>query len=109
MANDSDVDGDPLTAAVLAGPSNGTLGLNADGSFTYTPEGDYHGADSFTYGASDGTANSNTTTVSITVIAVNDAPVITSPAQGLETNEVEVVIGEITEGSGQVHIEGVSP
>ena len=49
--------------------------LNPDGSFSYTPNADYNGPDSFTYQANDGTADSNTATVNITVVAVNDAPV----------------------------------
>ena len=49
--------------------------LNANGSFTYTPVGDYNGQDSFTYRASDGLLNSNTATVNLTVNPVNDAPV----------------------------------
>ena len=60
---------------------NGTLVLNADGSFTYTPEANFNGTDSFTYTVSDdgGTANGgddtgNTVTVTINVAAVNDAP-----------------------------------
>jgi VCBS repeat-containing protein len=49
--------------------------LNADGSFTYTPKADFHGTDSFTYHAEDDSAESNIATVTITVNAVNDAPV----------------------------------
>ncbi len=45
LGNDSDVDGDPLTAVAGVGPDHGTLTLNADGSFTYTPDANYHGSD----------------------------------------------------------------
>jgi VCBS repeat-containing protein len=75
LVNDNDADGDPITALLKSAPANGTLALNADGSFTYAPNADYTGSDSFTYVASDGSANSNTATVNITVSAVNDAPV----------------------------------
>ena len=54
--------------------------LNADGSFTYTPNANFNGTDSFTYTASDGTAGSNVATVTITVDAVNDAPVAVNDA-----------------------------
>ena len=63
LGNDTDVDGDALTAVLVSGPANGTLTLNADGSFTYTPDANYNGTDSFTYKASDGTADSNVATV----------------------------------------------
>src|SRR5512132_2282183 len=75
LGNDSDPDGDTLSAVVASGPSHGSLTLNANGSFTYTPAADYHGSDSFTYRAGDGTLTSNLATVTITVSAVNDAPV----------------------------------
>ena len=75
LGNDSDVDGDALTAVLVTGVSHGQLTLHPDGSFTYTPNADYHGTDSFTYKANDGTANSTPVTVTITVKAVNDAPV----------------------------------
>ncbi|UCD37354.1 MAG: tandem-95 repeat protein [Fidelibacterota bacterium] len=75
LANDTDVDGDPLTATLVDGPAEGSLTLNADGSFTYTPASGYNGTATFTYQASDGDLASNTATVSITVSAVNDPPV----------------------------------
>lgn len=67
LANDSDPDGDPLTASVSAPPTRGTLVFNADGSFTYTPQQGYSGADGFTYTASDGRSASAPASVSITV------------------------------------------
>jgi len=69
LANDEDDDGDTLTATKVSNPSHGTVALNSDGSFTYQPNEDYVGPDSFTYRASDGTADSNTVTVTITVTA----------------------------------------
>src|SRR5205814_1972187 len=75
LANDSDVENDSLTAVLNTAPAHGTVALAADGSFTYTPAANYNGADSFTYRASDGQANSNVATVSIAVTPVNDAPV----------------------------------
>lgn len=74
LGNDFDIDGDSLTAVLQTTTSNGTLLLNSDGSFDYTPAG--AGADSFTYAAFDGTVNSNIVTVNITITApVNQAPV----------------------------------
>jgi VCBS repeat-containing protein len=67
LTNDSDPENDPLTAVLDTGPSNGTLTLNGDGSFGYTPDANFNGTDSFTYHASDGTADSNVATVTITV------------------------------------------
>lgn len=69
LTNDSDAQSDPLTAALNAGPSHGSLVLNPDGAFIYTPVTGYSGADSFTYHANDGALDSNVVTVSITVIA----------------------------------------
>lgn len=74
--NMSDVDGgDTLTATVVNGPSNGSLTLNADGTFTYTPNANFNGTDSFTYKVNDGSLDSAAATVSLTINAVNDAPV----------------------------------
>ena len=76
ILNAGDADLDPLSAILVTDVTSGTLTLNADGSFTYTPDQDFTGSDSFTYKVNDGTADSNTATVIITVAAVNDAPVL---------------------------------
>src|SRR5439155_554494 len=80
LGNDSDVDGDALTAVLVSGPAHGTLTLNANGSFTYSPAANYNGSDRFTYKANDGQALSNLATVSLTVTPVNDAPVASNDA-----------------------------
>ena len=70
LANDSDPESQPLSVATprpVSGPSHGTLTLNADGSFTYTPDAGYIGPDAFTYRATDGFTTSADTTVTITV------------------------------------------
>ena len=67
LGNDSDVDGDLLTAVLVTGPASGTLALNANGSFTYTPAAGFVGTATFTYRASDGIVTSNVATVSIAV------------------------------------------
>jgi VCBS repeat-containing protein len=76
LGNDNDADGDALTVVLVSGVTNGQLTLNANGLFSYTPNANFNGTDSFTYLANDGTANSaDVATVTITVKAVNDAPV----------------------------------
>ncbi|WP_193745936.1 cadherin-like domain-containing protein, partial [Dickeya sp. MK7] len=71
LANDSDVDGNPLTVtAATAG--NGTVVINADGTLTYTPNGNFNGTDTVTYTVSDGAGGVVTGTLTITVTAVND-------------------------------------
>ncbi len=77
LSNDSDPDGDTLTVTTTptVAPTNGTLVLNSDGTYTYTPNADFNGADAFTYEVTDGKGGKTTATVSITVAAANDAPV----------------------------------
>jgi VCBS repeat-containing protein len=72
LDNDTDVDGDNLTAETVSGPSHGTLALNPDGTFVYTPDQDFNGVDSFQYTATDGVWTSDPTTVTITVTPVTD-------------------------------------
>lgn len=75
LANDTDAEGDTLTAMKVSDPANGTLMLDSEGSFTYTPNANFSGTDTFTYKANDGTADSNVATVTLTVNAANDPPV----------------------------------
>jgi len=75
LANDSDPEGDSLTAQIVSEPQHGTVTLNADGTFSYTPNADFSGVDGFSYMASDGSVSSDVATVTINVAAVNDAPV----------------------------------
>ncbi|MEO7098263.1 MAG: DUF642 domain-containing protein [Luteolibacter sp.] len=70
LSNDTDAESNPLTPIVDASPAHGSVTLNPNGSFTYTPTSGYNGADSFTYHDNDGTSNSNIATVSITVSAL---------------------------------------
>jgi VCBS repeat-containing protein len=89
LEGDTDPDGDAISAVLASGPSHGTLTLNANGSFTYTPNLNYFGADSFTYRASDGAATSNLATVSLTIQPVNDAPLaVDDRASGLKNTPI---------------------
>lgn len=65
LANDVSSDGQPLTATLVSKPSHGSLTLNADGSFTYTPDASFKGLDRFTYQASDNGLESKTVTVTL--------------------------------------------
>lgn len=80
LANDSDADGETLTATLVDEPVNGTLKLQTDGSFTYTPDADFNGIDVFTYQAGDGVYSSSVMAVTLTVTSVNDAPTVADHA-----------------------------
>ena len=70
-----DADGDTLAYSVATLPTNGTVIVNPNGTYTYTPALNFHGTDSFTVNVSDGNGGTTTITVFITVTPVNDAPV----------------------------------
>jgi Big-like domain-containing protein len=74
LQNDRDPEGGQLTASEASGPPNGTVTINADGSFTYNPDVNFFGDDRFSYRATDPTGKSSTATVTIHVAPVNDAP-----------------------------------
>ncbi|MGC2855267.1 tandem-95 repeat protein [Novispirillum sp. DQ9] len=76
----TDVEGDALSYAVTTTPAHGALSVNGDtGAWTYTPAANYNGADSFTITVSDGNGGTAVVPVSVTVTAVNDAPVVETP------------------------------
>jgi large repetitive protein len=111
LANDTDAENDALTAVLVSGPSNAaSFVLNADGTFTYVHNGSETTSDSFTYKANDGSADSNTVIVTITITPVNDAPVAVAdgpytvtagqtlnvPAPGVLGNDTDVDSPSIT-------------
>jgi len=91
----------PASASLVSSTSSGSLALSADGSFTYTPNADFNGTDSFTYRANDGTTDSNVASVSITVTPGNDTPV--ADANGPYTATVNVPV--TLDGSGSSDID----
>jgi len=76
LANDTDLDGDPLTVDSITQASNGSAVLNIDDTVTYTPASNVNGTDSFTYTISDGQGGADSATVTITVNAVPDPPTL---------------------------------
>ncbi len=92
----TDPENDPLTFAVFAGPSFGILTAfdAATGSYTYTPNLNYNGSDAFTFTANDGVLTSAPAGVSLTVTAVNDAPVANNGSNS--TLEDTAVSGTVT-------------
>src|SRR2546425_6037606 len=74
LANDTDVDGDPLRAVLVSQPTHGSLTLNGNGSFSYTPAANYNGPDSFTYKANDAQADSAIPQALTNIGCGNDPP-----------------------------------
>ncbi|MFN9738119.1 MAG: Ig-like domain-containing protein, partial [Pseudomonadota bacterium] len=108
LGNDTDVDtaAGSLTTVLQNGPATGTLTLAANGGFTYTPNANFKGSDSFTYFVNDGALNSTTpATVTLTVNAVNDPPTITGPAnvtilEDQSTSALAVTVGGVETAPG---------
>lgn len=120
LANDSDIDGDTLSAVLVSDVSHGTLSLNSNGAFTYTPSLNYTGIDTFTYRASDTRLDSGIATVTITIAPLNDTPVanddfysinedatLTIPSLGILANDIDVdgdalravLVSDVTHGT----------
>jgi subtilisin len=87
LANDSDVNGNSIIAVLVSGPANGSLALDAAGSFTYTHNGGSSTSDSFTYKVNDGTVDGNTATVSLAIAPV-PTPATTMYVQDLAASSV---------------------
>src|SRR5206468_7975667 len=92
-------EGSPLTYTVVSGPAHGTLSGTAP-IVTYTPAANYNGTDSFTFKASDGALDSNVATVSITVTAVNDAPVANNQTVTTDEDTAKAITLSATDVEG---------
>jgi subtilisin-like proprotein convertase family protein len=99
LGNDMDMEGDPLTAIKLTNPTHGTVtAFGSNGSFTYKPFANYSGTDSFTYKATDGLLASGPTTVTLSVVNVNDAPTAVDDNSASDGNPVTInVLGNDTD------------
>jgi VCBS repeat-containing protein len=112
LTNDTDPDDDPLTAVIITDVTNGTLTLHTNGSFTYTPDINFNGIDTFTYKANDTINESNTATVYITVTAVNDPPVANDDFiivdEDSVNNQMDVLLNDVDIDTDELNITGVS-
>ncbi|MCA1683913.1 MAG: tandem-95 repeat protein [Actinobacteria bacterium] len=90
LSNDIDVDADTLSANSPSDPPKGSVTLNADGSFTYTPDGGFNGTDTFTYAVGDGNGGLDTATVTVTV----------TPPPDLGRPQLSVTDVQVDEGGG---------
>jgi LPXTG-motif cell wall-anchored protein len=99
LGNDADPNGDPVTVALVTAPPNGTVVLNADGSFTYDPDPAFVGTDTFTYQASDDNIDgvSDVATVTITVDATGEPP--TTPTSTSTTTSGGGAVGGAGRGT----------
>jgi hypothetical protein len=114
LANDSDPDGDPLTAGMPTAPAHGTLNLSSDGSFTYKPTAGFSGTDTFTYMAHDGTGGMVTAGVTITVgsggggnpstLAVKDVSVTEGAPGTTKTAAFKITRSGSTAGAASVNV-----
>ena len=86
LANDADSDGPTLSAVVVQQAQHGTVVLNPDGSFSYTPAPGWWGTDQFIYSADDGAGGSDTATVTLQVARA--AGITVAPTSGLTTSEL---------------------
>lgn len=78
LSNDTDADGNTITAVKVSNPANGALNLNANGSFTYIHNNGTSTSDSFTYKVIDAGSEGNTVTVSISITPVNSPPLVSA-------------------------------
>jgi uncharacterized repeat protein (TIGR01451 family) len=99
LDNDSDANGDLMAAELGGNVATGTLALEADGSFVYTPTLDFNGPVTFTYRAGDGAALSGLATVTITVNPVNDPPSNTVPMTQATNKDTALVFSTATSKS----------
>jgi hypothetical protein len=117
LSNDSDPDNDTVTTTLLTTSAHGALTLNQSGAFSYLPDANYHGQDSFSYRIGDGDLVSADTWVTLTVISVNDPPIAANDFAGTQVDTTlripaAVLLGNDTDIEGDLlsisHVDGNS-
>jgi len=101
----ADANADALSFALAGdgGPRHGSVKVNADGTFAYTPDPDFSGIDTFTYVVSDGRGGSAIATATVEVTAVPDVPELTvTAASGLEDSTIPIAISASVPGSEEL-------
>jgi VCBS repeat-containing protein len=98
----TDADGDAVTFSMGQAPQNGQLVIEEDGSWTYTPNADYNGSDSFTVIVSDGQGGTDTITINVDVTPVNDTPTLVDENGDPLGESVSVTTDEDTAVSGSL-------
>lgn len=99
----TDPDNDPLSYSVTTAPTKGTVTGGANGAFTYTPNANYNGADSFVVTVNDGQGGTDTIKVDVTVTAVNDAPVAnaaTTKTLSIDEDTKGTIVMDFTDPEG---------
>ncbi len=112
LNNDSDTEGDSITARLEAPPSHGTVNLQADGTLIYEPDADFFGSDLFSYVVSDGILDSSPATVTVTVNPVADPPQAIDDSFEVFNDETvhrfNVLVNDSTEPDGQQTLQLIS-
>src|SRR5207249_9618365 len=91
LTNDTDPDGDTLVVSGVGTAAHGTTAINPDKTITYTPAANYNGSDTFSYTIGDGHGGTATATVSLTITAVNDAPVAADQAVATDEDTTRAI------------------
>src|SRR5262249_23634009 len=109
LANDTDADGDTLSAVAMSRPAHGSLVWGADGSCTYAPDHNFAGADSFTYVASDGTSRSNVANVTIDVASTPPIAADDGPYTMTENNPLTIGVPGVLGNDSESHGDPLTP
>ncbi|MBF0108644.1 MAG: tandem-95 repeat protein [Magnetococcales bacterium] len=95
----TDPENDPLTCVIVSGPSSGTLS-GSGANRVYTPNANFNGSDSFSFKVNDGTVDSATIAVPITIVSVNDAPVASNVSASTTSGQAVAVTLAATDVEG---------
>jgi len=112
IANDRDIDGDPLTIISVTSPAHGSAAIVSGREITYTPAPNFHGSDSFTYTAADPSGATATATVTLAITSVNDAPVAVADAASLDEDTsatIDVVANDRDPDGDPLSITRITP